>query len=199
MTLYDFRTFVYLTEDAFRDSIAFEILKSNLHFLSYVLTTMSRGESRIGRVIGNSQSEAWIGSFIFRADPSLRLVPDYSPLGHRNSHYANGSRIRPRNGSRPRIGLTPCHYFECWTLLSHRLIHRQSICFCSLAAFFWVDQDGRSSSLDVTDAFFLLFWKKLGCIAEFFKNGLGKSAKFVLFKNKVLDLKSNKLICNRSS
>jgi hypothetical protein len=107
MTRNDFCTFVYLKEDAFRDSSAFEILKSDLYFFSHVLTTVSRGESRIGRVIGNSQSEARIGSFIFRADPSLRLVPDYSPLGRRNSHYADGSRIRPRNGSPARIGLSP--------------------------------------------------------------------------------------------
>jgi hypothetical protein len=58
-------------------------------------------------VIGNSQSEARIGSFIFRADPSLRLVPDYSPLGRRNSHYADWSRIRPRNGTPARTGLRP--------------------------------------------------------------------------------------------
>jgi hypothetical protein len=53
-------------------------------------------------------SEAPIGSFIFHwADPSLRLVPNYSPLGCRgNSHYTDGSRIRPRNGSPARIGLT---------------------------------------------------------------------------------------------
>jgi hypothetical protein len=56
-------------------------------------------------VIGDSQSEARIG-VIFRADPSLRLVTDYSPLGRRNSHYADGSGIRPRNGSPARIGLT---------------------------------------------------------------------------------------------
>jgi hypothetical protein len=98
MTRYDFCTFVYLKEDAFRNSSAFKIPRSDLHFLSYVLTTVSRGESRIGRVIGNSQSEARIGGFIFRADTSLRLVRDYSPLGRQNSHYADGSRIRPRNG-----------------------------------------------------------------------------------------------------
>jgi hypothetical protein len=63
--------------------------------------------SRTGRVIGNSQSEARIGSFIFQADPSLRLVTDYSPLGRRNSHYADRSWIRPRNGSPARIGLKP--------------------------------------------------------------------------------------------
>jgi hypothetical protein len=41
-----------LKEDAFRDSSAFEIPKSDLYFLSYVLTTVSRGESQIGRAIG---------------------------------------------------------------------------------------------------------------------------------------------------
>jgi hypothetical protein len=91
MTKFDFCTFVYLKEDAFRDSSTFEIPKLDLHFLSYVLTTVSRGESRIERVIGNSQSEARIGSFIFWADPSLRLVPDYSPLGRRNSHTRTDS------------------------------------------------------------------------------------------------------------
>jgi hypothetical protein len=58
MTGYAFYTLVYLTEDAFRDSSAFEIPKLDLHFLSYVLTTVkSRGESRIKRVIGNSLIE----------------------------------------------------------------------------------------------------------------------------------------------
>jgi hypothetical protein len=71
MTRYDFCTSVYLKEDAFRDSSAFEIPKSDLHFLSYIITAVRKGESWIGRVIGNSQSEARIGSFIIRADPSL--------------------------------------------------------------------------------------------------------------------------------
>jgi hypothetical protein len=104
MTRYDFCTFIYLKEDTFRDSSAFQIPKFDLHLLRYVLTTVSRGENRIGSVIGNSQSEARIRRFI-SPDPSLRLVPDYSPLGRQNSHYADGSRICPRNGSPAGIGL----------------------------------------------------------------------------------------------
>jgi hypothetical protein len=72
---------------------------------------VSREKSRIGRVIGNSQSKARIGSFTFRADPSLQFVPDYSPLGRQNSHYADGSQIHPRNESPARIGLKDKHRF----------------------------------------------------------------------------------------
>jgi hypothetical protein len=54
-------------------------------------------------VIGNYNPKLGSGVLHFGRIPAC----DWFPITTRNSHYADGSRIRPRNGSPARIGLRP--------------------------------------------------------------------------------------------